>query len=835
MQRQLKLDMDSNTVFVRTSKGEDEAQSRTAHLPGDIRRALLVVDGVATYGELSKRAAPSLRASLGAMLEELERDGYIRDKSAAIHPPKMAFQPKLVVPKTKFAPPKQEISEEGKPAEDSGDLDFLTGFTPAAPRSREAGAPQPTAGEEGLRADAVEKTGLESEATLRTREEAAARLREAEREKERIAAEARAREKAARHAAAEAAAARAKAEQALKDRQEAEAVRKKGEQEAARQREAVGAGNQAASTSEAFAFESFQLEGSRPIEASHEPPGPVQKTTTPEPASAGKAGTFTFDAFEVEPAQQQPVAPAREPGPQERGGARAADAGEMPQPVQREAAPPVAETPSRAGPTDEEIERATQERIATERRLEEEALAAKKQAEAQAKAHAEAKKRAEEAAKAQFEQAARRVEHAERAPSAAKAAQVVRRRREPITLGRVLGFMLKAGFALAVLLLGVLFAVPYVMPTQDYVPKVEKFLSAKLSQPVRIGRLSGRVVPTPRLELGEVQIGSAKQLEAEQVLVDFAFRGLVIEAKPVNRVEFRGARVTGAGLQNVSTWMQRLAEDIQYPVARIVFMQGSLNSGAVQLTDVEGALNFGKIGEFTNGRLSANGGRYVLGMIAGAGGRLNVDITVRGSALPLLPKWHFDELTAKGELSSKGLSISDFRGSMLDGFLQGKANIDWRSGWTAQGALVAKTISMRHLNKLLEGDVDGSGRFRMSSGRLDALADAPVLDGSFASRKGVIHGVDVIETARTYSRGHLPGGRTHYDEMSGSLAYAGDTLRLKQVRITSNVLDATATLNIHGQEVSGSTVAKLAIEQGMKPVTLQINGTLDGPTLRFVR
>ena len=73
--------MDNKTIFVRTKKGEEQVQSRTSHLSGDIKRALSMVDGSATFGEISKRSAPSMRANLAEMFEELEKTGLIQDKS----------------------------------------------------------------------------------------------------------------------------------------------------------------------------------------------------------------------------------------------------------------------------------------------------------------------------------------------------------------------------------------------------------------------------------------------------------------------------------------------------------------------------------------------------------------------------------------------------------------------------------------------------------------------------------------------------------------------------------------------------------------------------------
>jgi len=151
--------MDNKTIFVRTSKGEDQVQSRTSHLSGDIKRALSMVDGISSFGEISKRAAPSMRANLVEMFEELEKNGLIQDKSFAGKIPKTSMPPQMVVPVKKV----------------TGELDFMSGY---AASSRQA----PTAGQaEKLRAEAEEKSKREIEAEkIKAQQEAEAILRKAE-------------------------------------------------------------------------------------------------------------------------------------------------------------------------------------------------------------------------------------------------------------------------------------------------------------------------------------------------------------------------------------------------------------------------------------------------------------------------------------------------------------------------------------------------------------------------------------------------------------------------------------------------------------------------------
>ncbi len=945
--------MDNKTIFVKTSKGEDEMHSRTMHLAGDVKRALLMVDGNATLGEISKRAAPSMRASLNEMLQELEKGGFIREKTQD----KVKDQdkskakgnniPKMSVP-VKMATPKKQQPV----ADEIGELDFMSGFTTSSPEISSDGAGQA----EKLRAAAEEKYRQEIEAEkIKAQREAEAILHKAEQEATRI------REETARRAKAEAEATRLKAEQeaklrleaAAKERQKAEAARLiaeqearkvrneldaaklkaeqeaklrlesaaldqqkaeavlikaeqeaaqmrielemakmraeleakarleatakahermlaeeeaakvreeaeriiKHEQETARAREA--AAKHLAQTSDAapaekpgeFSFDTFQVDQPLYTSESHlgkqpaqkEKP-PAQKTSPVKSAPVGKPGEFAFDSFQVdqplytsESHVEKPAAQKTSPAQQLVPAAKVAQPIQAQRPVkQQQVSPQLANEPVDGQPSPEQIQRAMQERKEVEERMAAEALEAKKMAEAQAKAWAEAEQRAIETARAEAEQAAKQATYtvADTDTPVVKPAPVARVRRKPFSWGKLVGFMFKLGLFLLVLLVGALFIIPYLMPMRDYMPKAEQMLSEKLHQPVHIGRLSGRILPMPRFELSEIYIGDVKQFQAEDAKINFALIGLFTEAKPVSSVEFQGVKVRAAWLMNVSEWLLQMANENKYPVRRMVISQGKLDADVFELTGIEGELDFGPAGKFIQTNLRANSGKYALGMKATPEGKLQAVISVRGSTLPLLPNWTFDDLTAKGELNNNELVISDFDARILGGAVQGNASINWRSGWSAQGALSAK-VPMQQLNHLLDGNLEGSARFKMTSRDLGGLADSVALDGSFIAKDGVISGMDIVETARVHSKENLPGGRTHFDGLSGVISYANNTYHFKQVKVAAGVINATAAFDVTKQQLSGKMNVNLSLQDTAGPVDLQVGGSIDSPTLRY--
>ncbi len=439
---------------------------------------------------------------------------------------------------------------------------------------------------------------------------------------------------------------------------------------------------------------------------------------------------------------------------------------------------------------------------------------AKKWEEAEQRAAAEAARH-----KAIPQQASRPAPVVKAAPAAKSAA---RPNKKPLPWGK-----LAAG--LLVLLVAILFAAPLILPTQGYVASIEQSLSAKLQQPVHIGRLSGRILPTPGLVLSDVYIGEAKQIQVRQAKVNFSVAGLFSPVRSIDSVELDGVQVNGAALRQVAVWLQQTAADHQYPIRRIALSHAQLDADGVQFSNVDGELDFDAAGRFAQARLNADGHKLAVEIHATPEQKFMLSVTLRDSALPLLPNWVFEDMKAVGELTQDELRITELDSRIMGGMLTGDVRINWRSGWRVQGALVAKVIPLQNINKLLSGDLDGSARFQMQAAKLANLADAALLNGVFSVKKGLINGVDVVETTRLHSRESLPGGRTHFDELSGELSYANESYQFRQLRMSDNVVKAFGSLTVKRQELSGNISADLLMRPGA--VALQVGGTTESPSL----
>ena len=445
-------------------------------------------------------------------------------------------------------------------------------------------------------------------------------------------------------------------------------------------------------------------------------------------------------------------------------------------------------------------------------------------ADVQAKAWADAQRRAQKIA----ENAALKV--AQMPAKEVKSAKEIKRhvRRKPIPWGK-----LAAG--MSALLLFALLVVPPMLPTENYRVGMEQWLGKKLQQPVHIGKLSGGILPTPHLLLREVSIGQAKQIQSKQARLNMTFAALFSAHRPISRLALDGVEVNGAALQLVTDWLQQVADDTQYPVARIALTNGVLVAEGVKLSDIEGELVFDQAGKFSSAQLANQGRKIALEIHQDAEKKLKLSVALRDTALPLLSNWVFDDMKASGELTRDAVHFTDLDGRIRGGVLTGDVRLSWLSGWHAQGALVAKVIPTQNISKLMSGDMNGSAHFQMRAESLAGLTDTTVLDGLFTVSKGIISGMDIVESARLRSRENLPGGRTHFDELTGEVHYAKGRYRFSQVSINDSVMRASGSLTVSGQQLSGNVSANLAMRAGKGAVMLQVGGTTASPTLHTVR
>ena len=106
------------------------------------------------------------------------------------------------------------------------------------------------------------------------------------------------------------------------------------------------------------------------------------------------------------------------------------------------------------------------------------------------------------------------------------------------------------------------------------------------------------------------------------------------------------------------------------------------------------------------------------------------------------------------------------------------------------------------------------------------------LDGTFFVKKGLISKMDMVETAA--NRHSMAGGRTHFDELSGTLQLENNNRHLRQLKISSGCMSASGSVDVSPDgQLSGRLSVDLKMRAGSMPLAL--SGTPAQPILRPAR
>ncbi len=475
---------------------------------------------------------------------------------------------------------------------------------------------------------------------------------------------------------------------------------------------------------------------------------------------------------------------------------------------------------------------AQQEEAKTKAKAEE---AARRMADEQEKIRADAEQRARKLAAAQVQQVdtkQHKVQPAEKVAQAQPVRRVAKKRGKPLPWG-------KAGIGLFMVFLLLTVLLPYVWPMQDYVMQIEQRLSAQLKQPVRVGHLRATLLPLPKLELQGVTVGKNQELKASKVELHFDLPALLTETRIITRAEISELAINAQSFDQALSWLQAASGETRYPVMRMVLQQARVSGDELGLPVVNGVLDFDEQGLLVKAVLKSEDGKLGVELKPQQQqSRWQIALTIKDSALPLLPDIIFNELSLNGEVDAGTASFHQIAGRLYGGQLAGSARLSWQNGWQVQGNINVKTLELGNALPQfgITGAMDGDAAFILRGAKLPVLAKSPHLEGKFVVKKGLISKIDMVETARIPGRQGASGGRTHFDELSGALEVDNNSQHLRQIRISAGIMSANGDVVIApDKQVSGRMNVSLKVRAERGSVPLVVSGTLAEPVWRVGR
>jgi len=446
---------------------------------------------------------------------------------------------------------------------------------------------------------------------------------------------------------------------------------------------------------------------------------------------------------------------------------------------------------------------------------------ARQMAEEQEKLWADAEQRAKTDAAARIQAELLIQQSAQKSPAKA-VNDFSRAHRRTLSLGKLLIYL----FGIVVLLIA---ALPYVWPTQRYIPQLEATLSSILQQPVHIARMNAAWLPMPNLELREVSVGGRQELKAGMVVLNFDVKALFGEIKPVRSLKLSDITISADEFLTVLSWLQAANSDAHYPVTRMELKHAKVSDSALNLPPVNGVVNWDIPGHVSNAVLHGEDGKFEMELQAQQS-IMKIELSLKDSSLPGLPGVLLGDINAKGMVSEGGADFSEIDGHIFKGSFAGNIRLTWQNGWKAQGIMSVKSMELSDAFPQLglEGEMEGDNKILLNGTTVSRLFSQPRLEGSFNINKGLISKIDVVETVANHQA--TVGGRTHFDELSGMLQMENNAMHFHQLRIAGGQMSAGGSVDINA---AGELAGHLLVDIKMRPgsVPLLLSGTLSEPRL----
>jgi hypothetical protein len=392
-------------------------------------------------------------------------------------------------------------------------------------------------------------------------------------------------------------------------------------------------------------------------------------------------------------------------------------------------------------------------------------------------------------------------------------------------------------YAVAGGLLAAIVGLPEVIPYSGPIPDIERQLTTASGQPVTLDGLHFSLVPTPGFRIGSLTIGTGDHaIVLNRLRATPRLGSLFSGPLQLEQVRIASASVPLQALERIPVALASPAR-AGYGASRLLVDSLQLGLPAGLALPASGAqVDWSTSGTVEAARVRALDGSVNFELTAAGGGGFGLQVTAsRWQARPNSPLL-FQSLQLSGRVGDRSLDDGRFTAELAGGSLKGtlratpSASAGVEVSGTAQIANVdaAAVVSMLSPAASAAGTTDANVRFELAGKRLVDLPSAARASASFVVRQGWVGGIDLVLLIRDPA---ARGGRTVFDELSGTFSTSAEGQSLRQLKLVSGPLGATGTLDIAGDgRLSGRIASELQAASG----TLRSSSTLSGSLREIV-
>ncbi|NWG87799.1 MAG: AsmA family protein [Hydrogenophilaceae bacterium] len=395
----------------------------------------------------------------------------------------------------------------------------------------------------------------------------------------------------------------------------------------------------------------------------------------------------------------------------------------------------------------------------------------------------------------------------------------------------------KIGLVGLLLLLAVLLVLPFLIPTDRYKSALQAMASEKLGEPVNIGRLSFTLLPWPAATLSDLTIGAQPPLKIGSVTVTPDLFSLLSDVKVIHSVALRDMTVNPGLLSRIPEWAKPQPGPQTVAVRRVELRGLNLDLGTLKWGPLQADVRLGDAG-LQSVQAGPEDGSLSISLLPETQGGYRLAFQGKRFKLPIKPALVFDSLQGQGKLSKHALDLSQLNARLYGGDLQASTRLDWGDDWQATGTSKAVGVEVAQIVKMLSpssafsGRLHADGRFRMVARTPATLVDHLQATFRFEVEDGVLDKVDLAQAAKLLTRQGARGGQTRFDHLSGIAEVEGKQYRLREIKISSGILNAEGDVAISpAKELSGQVTVELKGTATLVAVPLNVSGTVQDAIL----
>jgi len=396
--------------------------------------------------------------------------------------------------------------------------------------------------------------------------------------------------------------------------------------------------------------------------------------------------------------------------------------------------------------------------------------------------------------------------------------------------------------ALAVLLV-VAVALPFFISLNDYIPRIEKEVSARLKEPVSIKSIKFASLPLlPHITVNGIAIGTSDDIRLGKVLVTPDLFSLLKSTTVIKSIEIDSLTLTRKAINMIPSWAKSDAakspqQSPQFRVESIRFTNALVNFGKASFGPFDARISLDSEGEPEDALITTQDGKFKA-LIKPDNSKYLVNASAKSWTLPVEPVLVFDELVIKGVATLNDANLSEVSAKLYGGTAIGKMTISWQKELRLDGNLDVTQVEMQKIAPMLSSQTHVSGKlsakpiFSASAASADQLMNALRLEMPFKVQNGALHGVDIQKAATNLIKQGTTSGETRFEQLSGHLIMEHGGYRFTQLEIVSGALSADGNVNISPKkELSGRINAQVTAVGISANVPLNVGGTVDAPLL----